>query len=122
MFTVNWFRKDKNGKYIWPGYGENMRILKWIIERVNGQRRAIESPIGWMPIYEDIDWRGLDFPESTFNELMAVDREAWKAELLMHEALFSKLYDRLPREFLFLRDLILCGLWRSPGGPEPGCK
>jgi phosphoenolpyruvate carboxykinase (GTP) len=68
-----------------------------------------------MPRYEDIDWNGLDFPRDTFNqELMAVDREDWKRELLLHEDLFNRLYDRLPKEFIFMRQLLLSSLWRSP--------
>ncbi len=122
IFGVNWFRTDENGKFIWPGFGENMRVLKWIVQRVRGKAFALESPLGWMPRYEDIDWRGLEnFSEEEFNDLMTVDREIWKEELLGHEELFSKLYDRLPKEFLFMRELMRSSLWRSPKqwGMEP---
>ncbi len=116
IFGVNWFRKDENGKFLWPGFGENMRVLKWIVDRVHGRGYALESPLGWMPRYEDIDWTGLEgFPKEKFNhELMAVEREEWKNEVLSHETLFAKLYDRLPKEFIFMRELILSSLWRSP--------
>jgi phosphoenolpyruvate carboxykinase (GTP) len=115
IFGVNWFRKDENGKYMWPGFGENMRILRWIVERANGQASAIESPLGRMPGYEDIDWRGMEnFTPETFKKLMAVDRDQWIGEILSHEELFIKLYDRLPKELLFIRELILSSLWRSP--------
>jgi phosphoenolpyruvate carboxykinase (GTP) len=115
IFAVNWFRKDEDGKFLWPGFGENMRVLKWIIDRVHGRGYALESPLGWMPRYEDIEWEGLDFPRERFTqELMAVEREEWKQEIHSHEALFSKLYDRLPKEFIFMRELILSSFWRSP--------
>lgn len=115
IFGVNWFRKDKDGNFAWPGFGENMRVLKWIVQRVKGRASAVESPIGWMPRYKDMDWRGLEnFTQEDFLAIMAVDREAWKQEILGHEELFSKLYDKLPKEFLFMRELLLSGLWRSP--------
>jgi phosphoenolpyruvate carboxykinase (GTP) len=114
MFFTNWFRTGKDGKFLWPGFGENMRVLKWIVDRVHGRGYAIESPIGWMPKYEDIDWTGLDFSQDRFNELMMVDRESWKKEISSHETLFSKLYDKLPKEFPYIRELLLSSLWRSP--------
>jgi phosphoenolpyruvate carboxykinase (GTP) len=121
IFGVNWFRKDEAGNFLWPGYGENMRVLKWIVERANGRAAAIESPLGWVPRHEDLDWRGLQgFTPDRFQELMAVDRDAWINEVLSHEELFIKLYDRLPKELIFIRELILSSLWRSPEHWEPG--
>ena len=116
IFGVNWFRKDKDGNWLWPGFGDNMRVLKWIIDRVHGRGYGLESPLGWMPRYEDIEWTGLeDFPKEVFNQqLMAVEREEWKAEIHGHAELFSKLYDRLPKEFIFMRGLMLSSFWRSP--------
>jgi phosphoenolpyruvate carboxykinase (GTP) len=114
IFGVNWFRKDENGQFVWPGFGENMRVLKWIVQKIHGQSNAVESPIGWMPHYEDIDWTGLDFDKHSFDRIMTIDREEWKAELLAHAELFERMYDKLPKEFIFMRELLLSSLWRSP--------
>ncbi len=114
IFSVNWFRKDENGKFIWPGFGENIRVLKWIIERAHGQAVGMETPIGWVPRYEDIDWRGLNFSPQQFEQVMECNMAEWQQEILLHEELFIKLYDRLPKELLSVRDLILSSLWRAP--------
>ncbi|MGE5355111.1 MAG: phosphoenolpyruvate carboxykinase (GTP) [Deltaproteobacteria bacterium] len=114
IFMVNWFRKDEEGNFIWPGFGENMRVLIWIIRRVHGHSAAVESPIGWVPKYEDMKWKGLDFPREKFDQIMSINRESHKEELLSHEALFSTFYDKLPKEFTFMRELLLSALWRSP--------
>jgi len=115
IFFVNWFRVDKDGKFLWPGFGENMRVLKWIVDRVHGQGYAYEAPIGWMPRYEDLEWAGLEgFTREKFEQLMNVDREAWKKEVSLHEDIFARLYDHLPKEFFFMRELIRSSLWRSP--------
>lgn len=114
IFGVNWFRTDEKGKFIWPGFGENIRVLKWIIERAHGKAVGVETPIGWVPRYEDLDWRGLDFSPSQFDQVMECDVIEWQQEILLHEELFIKLYDRLPKELLSVRDLILSSLWRMP--------
>jgi len=114
VFCVNWFRKGADGKFAWPGYGENMRVLKWIVERSRGVSKGIETPLGWMPRYEDMDWRGLDFTKEQFKKVMNLDRDMWLKEIAMHDELFFKLYDRLPKEMTFIRELLVSNLWRSP--------
>ena len=110
IFGVNWFRVDENGNFIWPGYGENMRVLKWIVERVNGEAHAVESPLGWMPRYEDIDWNGLEFTQKQFDILMKVDSDLWKKEVHLHEELFTSLSDKLPGELSRIRESLLSSL------------
>ena len=122
IFGVNWFRKDENGKFLWPGFGDNIRVLIWIVQRLRGQASSVESPLGWMPRYEDLDWSGLeDFTKEDFSKIMTIEREPGKQELLGHEELFEKMYDKLPKEFFFMRELLLSALWRSPEkwGLEP---
>ncbi|MBT7956405.1 MAG: phosphoenolpyruvate carboxykinase (GTP), partial [Rhodospirillaceae bacterium] len=99
IFRVNWFRKDSNGGFAWPGFGENMRVLNWIVDRVNGKEDAAESPFGYMPSYQDINWQGLDdFAAETFNEIMDIDREAGKREVEELKGYFEIFEDRLPEE------------------------
>jgi phosphoenolpyruvate carboxykinase (GTP) len=114
IFGVNWFRKDEKGNFVWPGFGDNMRVLKWVVQKIHGESNAVESPIGWMPHYDDIDWAGSDFTKQQFDQIMHIDREQWKEELLAHAQLFERMYDRLPKEFIFMRELLLSSLWRSP--------
>lgn len=118
IFRVNWFLK-KDGKFLWPGFGDNMRVLKWIIDRVHGRAKAVESPVGLMPTYEDIDWTGLDMTREQFNELMTIDKEAWKSELLAQEQLFIKLSERLPQELVMERQMLLRRLNRTSGTWTP---
>jgi phosphoenolpyruvate carboxykinase (GTP) len=115
IFGVNWFRKDENGQFLWPGFGNNIRVLIWIVQRLRGNAASVESPLGWMPRYEDLDWRGLEsFTKDDFSKIMTIEREPGKQELLGHEELFERMYDKLPKEFLFMRELLLSALWRSP--------
>jgi phosphoenolpyruvate carboxykinase (GTP) len=114
IFHVNWFRKDEEGRFLWPGYSENMRVLKWIVDRVHGRAQGKETPIGWTPYFEDIQWAGLDIPEAelraTFEELQHVDPAAWKREVMHHEELFIDLHDHLPAEMIYERELLICRL------------
>ncbi|HUJ44584.1 MAG TPA: phosphoenolpyruvate carboxykinase (GTP) [Opitutaceae bacterium] len=110
IFHVNWFRKDRDGKFIWPGFGENMRILKWIVDRARGRALGKETPIGWVPRYEDIEWAGLDFPRERWEEIMTVDRAAWRREVIEHEEFFLDLHDHLPKEMIYERELLICRL------------
>jgi len=115
IFNVNWFRRDDEGNFLWPGFGENMRVLKWIVERVRGKSLGVECPLGWVPRYEHLDWRGMeDFSKHDFEAIMSIDRDEWMREIASHDDLFFKLYDRLPKEMTFIRELLLSGLWRSP--------
>ncbi len=116
IFNVNWFRRDEKGNFLWPGYGENMRVLKWVVERARGAASSAESALGWVPRYEDIDWRGMQgFNRQKFDTVMRADRDLWMKEIASHDELFFKIYDRLPKEMTFIRELLLSGLWRSPG-------
>jgi phosphoenolpyruvate carboxykinase (GTP) len=114
IFRVNWFRKDDNGKFIWPGYGENMRALKWIIERCSGRAVGVESPLGWVPPYEALNWEGLKFPKERYYEIMNIDRERAQQEANDQEEFFNKFGDRLPKEMMLERELLLSRLYRSP--------
>ncbi|MCW2283242.1 phosphoenolpyruvate carboxykinase (GTP) [Rhodoblastus acidophilus] len=114
IYRVNWFRKDENGKFMWPGFGDNMRVLKWVVDRAHGRGYGVESPLGFMPRHEDIDWNKLDFPAEKFYELMKVDRDAGTVEARAHEVHFEKFFDRLPKEFVYERELLKSRLWRSP--------
>ncbi|HEY1800689.1 MAG TPA: phosphoenolpyruvate carboxykinase (GTP) [Terriglobales bacterium] len=110
IFHVNWFRKDAEGQFLWPGYSQNMRVLKWIVDRTRGRALGRETPIGWMPRYEDMDWNGLSFPKEKFDQLQAFHGDAWREEVMGHEKLFIKLHDHLPKEMIYERELLICRL------------
>ncbi|HTV08014.1 MAG TPA: phosphoenolpyruvate carboxykinase (GTP) [Candidatus Aquilonibacter sp.] len=110
VFHVNWFRKDEDGKFFWPGFSENMRVLKWIVDRVHGRAQGKETPIGWTPYYDDMNWKGLDFSAEQFEKLQSVDRAAWRREVMSHEELFLLLHDHLPPEMVYERELLICRL------------
>ena len=108
IFHVNWFRKGEDGKFLWPGYSENMRVLKWIVDRVHGRAQGKETPIGWTPYYEDMEWAGLEFSREQFDQMQDVNRAAWRKEIIGHEELFIDLHDHLPPEMIYQRELLIC--------------
>ena len=112
IFHVNWFRKDAAGKFLWPGFGENTRILRWMVERCHPGAHALETAIGWLPDYSDIDMNGLEesvTPE-IFAEAQKIDTSEWHRELLLQDELFIKLYSELPKEIIFQRELLIARL------------
>ncbi len=111
FFHVNWFRKDAEGNYLWPGFGENMRVLEWIVNRCRGAAAGHETQIGWTPWFEDFNIEGLEnFDRQAFDRLMRFDRSEWKAELVSQGELFIDLYDHLPKELVFQRELLAARL------------
>jgi phosphoenolpyruvate carboxykinase (GTP) len=96
IFTVNWFRSDENGKFAWPGFGQNMRVLAWIVERCHGRGAAVETALGFEPEYDDLNWAGLAFTREKFAQVMQVDAAAWARELASHDQLFAKLGAKRP--------------------------
>ncbi len=108
IFHVNWFRKNADGKFLWPGFGQNMRVLRWIVECCNGQATGRETAIGWVPQYEDIHWKGMeDFTPEDFARVMAIDPQEWKLEITAQDDLYFRLYDKLPKELVFQRELLI---------------
>ncbi len=110
IFSVNWFRKDDRGHFLWPGFTENMRVLKWIVDRCHGRCAAQETPLGWVPKAEDFDMEGLEDHLSKLNEAQEIDLEEWKREVISQDELFIKLYPDLPRELIFQRELLIARL------------
>ena len=98
IFTTNWFRKGEDGKFIWPGYGENMRVLKWMIDRIEGAAAGTDHAFGISPKYEELNWTGLNFSQEQFAGVTSMDKAAWQAELKLHEELFTQLAYHLPAE------------------------
>lgn len=100
IFNVNWFRRDENGTFIWPGFGQNMRVLEWIINRCEGKANATETPIGFVPEYADLNWQGTDFSQADFAKVTSLSKADWEAELNSHDTLFKKLGDHVPEQLL----------------------
>ena len=99
IFHVNWFRTDDNGNFLWPGFGDNLRVLDWILKRCEGEVQAKETPIGYIPTANVLDMTGLDLPTDIIEELLSVDVDDWKEELKGHREFFAMFGDRLPKEF-----------------------
>ncbi len=111
IFHVNWFRKSSEGAYLWPGFGENMRVLEWIVRRCKGEAAGHETQVGWTPAFEDFHHQGLqNFDEAAFEACMAFNRSEWKAELVSQAEFFIDLYDHLPKELVFQRELLAARL------------
>jgi phosphoenolpyruvate carboxykinase (GTP) len=98
IYCVNWFRTDENGKFVWPGFGDNTRILKWMLDRIEGQGHGIENIFGITPQFGDLNWDGLDFSQAKFDRITSIDKTAWQEELKLHTELFGKLQHHLPPE------------------------
>jgi phosphoenolpyruvate carboxykinase (GTP) len=112
IFSVNWFRKGEDGRFVWPGFGQNMRVLKWIFERCAGAGHAVESALGYAPAYDDLDWNGLDFGGRKFEQAMAVDPDQWERELASHDALFARVGSKQPPELAAQRGRLASRLGR----------
>ena len=110
IFHVNWFRKDADDNFLWPGFGENFRVLKWIVDRCHGRGKARETQVGWMPRYSEFDWRGLDYPRDRWDALNKFDPLEWQRELLWQDELLLKIHARLPKELIFQRELLISRL------------
>ncbi len=111
IFHVNWFRKSAEGEFLWPGYGENMRVLKWIVDRCKGRVPATETPLGWMPEAKDIDITGIpNYTKEKLEEALSIDIEGWKTEVMLQDELFMKLYADLPKELVYQRELLISRL------------
>jgi phosphoenolpyruvate carboxykinase (GTP) len=100
IFCVNWFRKGADGKFVWPGYGENMRVLKWMLDRIEGKVQGQDNLFGVSPTYEEIEWSGLDFSRAQFDSVTHIDKADWTAELALHSELFTQLAYHLPQELV----------------------
>jgi phosphoenolpyruvate carboxykinase (GTP) len=110
IFHVNWFRKDRDGQFLWPGFGDNMRVLKWMVDRCRGRVGADETPLGWMPAASDIDLEGLDYDRARLEEALSIDVAEWKKEVLAQDDLFLRLHSDLPLELHYQRELLISRL------------
>jgi phosphoenolpyruvate carboxykinase (GTP) len=111
IFHVNWFRKNAKGEFLWPGFGENMRVLKWIVDRCHGRGDSEETALGWVPNPNTFDLTGLEgFTPAHLEQAQAINKDEWRREILMQEELFMKIYSHLPKELIFQRELLVARL------------
>ena len=111
FFHVNWFRKNSEGEFLWPGFGENMRVLEWIVNRCHGSAAGHETDIGWLPHFDEFDTEGLEgFTEEDFDACMEFRASEWKGELISQAEFFMKLYDSMPKELIFQKEMLAARL------------
>jgi phosphoenolpyruvate carboxykinase (GTP) len=110
VFMVNWFRKGSDGKFVWPGYGDNMRVLKWVLDRAHGRTNAQETVLGWVPVPGDLDMAGLDVPPSAIEQATRIDLGEWQLELVDQKEWFDKLGKTLPVQLELERQLLLASV------------
>ena len=106
IYCVNWFRKGADGKFVWPGYGDNMRVLKWIIDRVEGKAHGVDTMFGVGPLFDELTWTGLSFTKAQFDSVTSIDKAAWNEELKLHEAHFEQLSYHLPKALVDTKEAL----------------
>jgi phosphoenolpyruvate carboxykinase (GTP) len=100
IYCVNWFRKGADGKFAWPGYGDNMRVLKWIIDRVEGKAQGVDTMFGVAPLFDELTWTGLPFTKEQFDTVTSIDKAAWAEEFKLHDSHFEQLAYHMPKALI----------------------